>query len=97
MMDNTDEIMKKYGADSFEYTFWQQQKEAASQKQRCQIRWHPMIIYWCLHLKFMSSSDYDAFRSSGIVILPSECTLRDNNIVTGCQQSLDLLLMLIGS
>ena len=96
MMDDTDEIMKKYGADSFEYIFWQQQKEAASQKQRCQIRWHPMIICWCLQLKFMSSSGYDAFRSSGIVILPSERTLRDN-IVTGCQQSLDLLLMLIGS
>ena len=76
MMDNTDEI-KKYGADSFEYIFWDQQKEAASQKQRCQIRWHPMMIRWCLHLKFISSSAYDALRSSGIVILPSERTLRD--------------------
>ena len=63
-MDDTHEIMKKYGVDFFEYVFWQQQKEAASQKQRCQIRWHPMIICWCLHLKFMSSG-YDAFRSSG--------------------------------
>jgi hypothetical protein len=77
MAENTDEIMAKYGADSFEYIFWDQQKQAASQKRRCQIRWHPMMIRWCLHLKFISSSAYDALRSSGIVILPSERTLRD--------------------
>ena len=75
--DNTDEIMRKYGADSFECVLWQQQKEAASQKQRSQIRWHPMLIRWCLHLIFISSSAYDALRSSGIIILPSERTLRD--------------------
>ena len=28
MTDKTDEIMKKYGANSFEYIFWQQQKAA---------------------------------------------------------------------
>ena len=61
-------------------SFWQKQEAAASQKQRCQIRWHPMIICWCLHLQFMSSSAYDAFRSSRIVILPSECTVRDNRM-----------------
>ena len=77
MTDNTDEILKKYRADSFEYVFWEQQKEAASQKQRCQIRWHPMMVRWCLHLKFISSSAYDALRSSGIIILPSECKLRN--------------------
>ena len=54
--------------------FWELQKEATSQKQRCQIRWHP-IIHWCL--KFISSSAYDALRSSGIIILPSKCMLRD--------------------
>ena len=79
MTDKTDEIMKKYDADSFENIFWQQQKEAASKKHKCQIRWHPMMVRWCLHLKFISSSAYDASRSSGVIILPSERTLRDYN------------------
>ena len=32
---------------------------------------------WCLHLKFKSSSSYDALRSTGVLTLPSERTLRD--------------------
>ena len=42
-----------------------------------QIRWHSVIIKWCLNLKLMSSSMYHALRSSGFVKLPSERTLRD--------------------
>ena len=36
-----------------------------------------MVIRWCLHLKFISSAAYDALRSSGIIMLPSERTIRD--------------------
>ena len=61
------------------YIFWQQQKKAASKKHKHQIRLHPMMVRWCLHLKFISSSAYDASRSSGVIILPSERTLRDYN------------------
>ena len=42
-----------------------------------QIKWHPAIIKWCLHLKFLSSGAYHAMRSSGLFVLPSKCTLRD--------------------
>ena len=59
--DNTDEILK-YGADSFEDVFWKQQIEAASQKQECQIRWHPMIR-WYLHLKIISYSCPEIIRN----------------------------------
>ncbi len=38
---------------------------------------HPAIIKWCLHLKFMSTACYNAIRTSGLISLPSERTLRD--------------------
>ena len=41
------------------------------------MRWHPAVIKWCLHLKFISSGCYHALRSAGLITLPSERTLRD--------------------
>ena len=35
-----------------------------------------MIIKWCLNIKLMSSSAYRIIRSSGVLKLPSERTLR---------------------
>lgn len=41
------------------------------------MKWHPMMILWCLNLKLLSSSAYHALRTSGFIQLPSERTLRD--------------------
>ena len=41
------------------------------------MKWHPMMIRWCLNLKLLSSSAYHALRTSGFLKLPSERTLRD--------------------
>ena len=57
--------------------FWNQQLELLKFKDKRQIRWHPMMIRWCLSLKLLSSASYLALRSSNLVILPSERTLRD--------------------
>ena len=40
--------------DSFKHIFWQQQFEAAAQKDPCTMRWHPLMIRWCLHLRHRS-------------------------------------------
>ena len=37
--------------DSFQRIFWQQQVEAAAQKDPRAMRWHPLMIRWCLHLR----------------------------------------------
>lgn len=50
---------------------------AASASGPRQVRWHPVIIKWCLNLKLLSSSSYHALRSSGFIKLPSERTLTD--------------------
>ena len=62
---------------SFRRLFWEEQLKAASQKDPRQMRWHPLIIRWCLNLKLMSSASYHALRSACFVRLPSERTLRD--------------------
>jgi len=62
---------------SFQHIFRKQQFTAASLKDRYQMRWHPAIIRWCLYLHHRSSGCYSTLRNSGVISLPSECTLRD--------------------
>ena len=57
--------------------FWQEQMHALSCKDSRQIRWHPLMIKWCLNIKLRSTSAYAAMRNSGFLKLPSERTLRD--------------------
>ncbi|XP_066925034.1 uncharacterized protein [Clytia hemisphaerica] len=62
--------------------FWQQQKKlfSASKSGR---RFHPMLIRFCLSLVAKSPSCYKELRDSGILVLPSERTLRDyRNYIT---------------
>lgn len=41
------------------------------------MRWHPMIVRWCLYLRQKSTAAYDALRDSGFIRLPSSRTLFD--------------------
>ena len=70
-------VKEKYGAESFPGVFWEQQLSAASKKNARSIRWHPLIIKWCLYLHHKSSGAYNMLRDSGILQLPSGRTLRD--------------------
>jgi len=42
-----------------------------------QMRWHPQVIRWCLHLRLVCGGGYRLLRESGLIKLPSERTLRD--------------------
>ena len=75
--EQTSSVMSKHKPGSFQRLFWEQQAEALKKPDKRQIRWHPMIIKWCLSLKLLSSACYSSMRSSGVVVLPSERTLRD--------------------
>ena len=72
-----DEVKKVYPEGSFSRLLWEDQLKAASAKDARQMRWHPLMIKWCLNLKLLSGSAYHALRTSGFVKLPSERTLRD--------------------
>jgi len=47
------------------------------------MRWHPMIVKWCLYLRQKSTAAYDALRDSGFIRLPeSYLTIRITQGVT---------------
>ena len=66
----------KLPVDSFQRIFWKQQKESM-EKHKNGMRWHPLMIRWCLYLRHMSSKAYETLRDSGCIHLPSQRTLRD--------------------
>ena len=62
--------------------FWEEQQKYLSSSSSSSIRYHPMIIKYCLSLAAKSSSAYSDLRynsrtGSGVLILPSIRTLRD--------------------
>lgn len=77
MESNNDTVLQDFPPGSFRRLFWDEQLKANRVKDTRQMRWHPMMIRWCLNLKLLSSSSYHALRTSGFIKLPSERTLRD--------------------
>jgi len=58
---------------SLSILFWEQQIKAAECKSSKPMRWHPVMIKWCL---YKPSGAYEALRNSGCIFLPSQRTLR---------------------
>ena len=77
IMDCTDKINRSYQPDTFQHLFWEQQKKASSLQDSRSMKWHPLIIKWCLYLRHLSSKGYETLRQSGCIKLPSQRTLRD--------------------
>ena len=77
MQEKTNDILQAYPEGTFARLFWEEQLRAATAKDPRQVRWHPLIIRWCLNLKLLSSSAYHATHTAGFIKLPSERTLRD--------------------
>jgi len=76
MSNNTERVTAKHPPNSFPTIFWQQQQEAAIKDPRG-MRWHPLMVKWCLYLRHLSGSAYETLRTSGILKLPSQQSLRD--------------------
>ena len=64
-------------ATNFISLFWKQQLRSFSCKKSTSMKWHPIMIRFCLYLHHKSSSAYELLRKSGVVRLPSGRTLRD--------------------
>lgn len=60
----------------FQCLFWDQQCKYASSG-RNGMRWHPMIIRWCLYIRSKSAKAYNSVRDTGFIKLPSARTLFD--------------------
>ena len=48
MKEKSPDIEKVYPEGSFKRLYWEEQLRAASKKDPRQVRWHPLIIRWCL-------------------------------------------------
>lgn len=73
IMDDNSESMSSISP--FMKLFWEQQKKLFGKGTG--VRYHPMIIRFCLSLASKSASTYDELRSSNVLTLPSRRTLRD--------------------
>ena len=97
MEDNDDSILKQYPKESFLYLFWTQQKESLAKNSTKGMRWHPLMIRWCLYLRHHSNKAYEVLREAGLC-LPSQRTLRDYTYSTksaiGFSSSVDQQLLL---
>ena len=95
--ENKQDISKLHPEGTFKRLFWEQQVAALEQKDARTMTWHPMMIRWCLHLKLISTDAYSSLRSSGLLKLPSERTLRDYTYfvksLPGFQDDIDQLLV----
>ena len=75
--------------------FWEEQKKLFNKGTG--VRYHPMIIRFCMSLASKSASAYDELRSTNILTLPSRRTLRDykNAIKPGAGFNPDIIQNLI--
>ena len=53
--------------DRLEGVFWDQQIKNARVKDSRQVRWHPLMIKWCLNMRFKSGAAYHAMRTAGFI------------------------------
>ena len=47
----TEQFISQYPLDSFQRIFWEQQVKASSVKNARNMRWHPLMIRWCLSIR----------------------------------------------
>ena len=80
VIQETGRITAQYESGSFERLLWEHQERAVMTALQS-MKWHPVLIRWCLYLRHLSSSAYNLMRESG-VHLPSQRTLRDYTYYT---------------
>ena len=71
--ENLSKILKENPPDFEEgspaWLLWQQQKEIAEKKDSRGMRWHPLMIRWCLSIYYTSASAYKQLSSNKLSFL----------------------------
>ena len=71
------QLLKENSLNTFQTIFWEQQATAARLNNAKGMRWHPLMIKWCIYLRYHSQKAYGTLRESKCITLPSQRTLRD--------------------
>ena len=84
MQEKAEEIQRILPNNSFKQLFWKQQFEAAIKSNSKQMRWHPLMIKWCLSIKLKSSTTYEALTvaGSGLFSVISHLFLRNFSVIS---------------
>lgn len=77
MQEESTAFLQNQSATNFQRIFWKQQMDAATMKDARGMRWHPLMIRFCIFLRQQSQSAYETLRASKCINLPSQRTLRD--------------------
>ncbi|XP_048241342.1 uncharacterized protein LOC125374488 [Haliotis rufescens] len=78
LKDHQDEVMHDYPDEtSIQRLFWEQQMKYNKIKDKRAMRWHPMVIKWCLYMRSRSRKAYEVAGKSGFIALLSKRTLYD--------------------
>ena len=77
-----DELQSSFVKDSFQDIFFREQVKYNKLRDKRNMRWHPIIIRWCLYIKSKSAKAYEGIKA--FLALPSERTLYDYTHVTEC-------------
>ena len=73
MQEMSKKVCEDNVKDSFRRLFWEKRLKATDLKDSRQIRWHPAIIKWCLHL---NSSPQECMFYVAVALFPyhlNEC------------------------
>ena len=76
MKDNATKIESIWPDDSCQRILWEQQAKFAKLKGASGMRWHPMMIRWCIALFAKSGAAYRQLGDSGFLHLPHVTTLQ---------------------
>ena len=77
MEKNNDAMLTELPIRSFKRLFWEQQLQASQLSDLRHMRWHPVMIRWCLNLKLLSSASYHMLQTRRFMQFPSERTFHD--------------------
>lgn len=77
MKQNFSNVAQQFPEKTFERVFWEQHAMTSACKDGRGFRWHPAMIKWCLYLRHLSGKAYETLKSTGVITLPSQRTLRD--------------------
>ena len=86
-----------FDIESPQYLLWEQQKLQSGLKDSRTMKWHPLILRWCLSIYIKSPTAYKHIRSSSFLHLPCKNTLLKyiNFTDPGCGFNLDILNRLV--